>query len=136
MEVVQVNSEVMSALRGKVAFGVDREVGVVSLVGKEGRDTSSGTRRIVVGKFHKREELGPVVLLVVAEDAEVLLQSLVDAFGLTIAFGMIARCEVELHVKSSTNRVEEAGDELGALIGGDMRGNPVLGEDMDDEELG
>ena len=38
----------------------------------------------IVGKFHKREELRPIVLLVVAKDPEELFNLLVDSFHFSI----------------------------------------------------
>ena len=38
----------------------------------------------VVGEFHKGDEFCPVVYLIIAEDAEILFQFLVDSFCLAI----------------------------------------------------
>jgi hypothetical protein len=73
---------------------MDRDGGVVALVGEEGRDVSSGTRSIVVRKLHEGEELRPVVLLVIAIHPDILLQGLVDSLSLTVSFQMITGGEV------------------------------------------
>ena len=57
----------------EIAFWMNGEVWVITLIGKEWRNTSSSTWSIVVGKLHKQKEHIPVVLLVVAEYAQVLL---------------------------------------------------------------
>ena len=88
------------------------EVQVVSLVSKERGHTGSLTRRIVVGELSQRKQLGPVVLLVVAVGAEVLLKGLIDPLGLTIPFRMISRSEMELHTKRCAKAAEEMRDEL------------------------
>ena len=44
------------------------------------------------------KNLKPVILLVVAEDLEVLFQSLIEAFGLTVTFWVVTRGEMNLHV--------------------------------------
>ena len=75
----------------------------------------------------------PVILLIVAEDLEVLFQSLVCTFGLTITFRMITGSVVSSHIKSFTKRVEEAGYEFGATVGGDVFRNTVLGKDVNDK---
>ena len=49
---------------------------------------------------------------------------------------MITGGEVEFHVQSLPQRAEEMGHKLRALVGGDVRGNSVLGEDMEYEKLG
>ena len=73
---------------------------MVAFVGKERRDTSGSARSIVISEFCKWEEVSPVVLLVVAIDAEVLFQSLVSTLGLTITFRMVTRGKVQLDVES------------------------------------
>ena len=48
MEGVKIDGVFLSLFRGKVSFWVDGDVGVVALVGKEGRDTSGCIQSIVV----------------------------------------------------------------------------------------
>ena len=108
---------------------------MVAFVGKEGGNSSSSGRSIVVSKLRERKEIGPVVLLVVAVGAEILFQSLVRAFGLTIAFGVISGGEVESDVEGFGKGMEEVGDELRSAIGGDMGRSSVLGEHMEYEEF-
>ena len=108
---------------------------MVAFVGKEGGNSSSSGRSIVVSKLREQKEIGPVVLLVVAVGAEILFQSLVRAFGLTIAFGVISRGEVESDVEGFGEGTEEVGDELRSAIGGDMGRSSVLGEHMEYEEF-
>ena len=48
MEGIKINGVFSSLFRGKVLFWVDGDVGVVVLVGKEGRDTSGSVQSIVV----------------------------------------------------------------------------------------
>ena len=80
----------------------DSEVGVIALIGKEGRYASGSTRHIIVGEFHKRKEFQPIVLLVVAVNLKVLLKCLIGMLGLTIPLRMIIRCEMQAHVQSLT----------------------------------
>ena len=54
---------------------------------------------VVVGKFCKREQVLPVVLLVVDEDPKVLFKDLVHPFHLPISLGMIHCGEVSLDAK-------------------------------------
>jgi len=83
MQLVKVNSEVMSLRGSEVSFRVDSDVRMVSFVREERRDTCGSVWGIVVGEFGERQQLGPIVLLVVAIDLEVLFQGLVDTFGLS-----------------------------------------------------
>ena len=57
----------------KIAFWINGEVWVITLIGKKWRNTSSSTQSIVVGKLRKQKECVPVVLLVVAEYVQVFL---------------------------------------------------------------
>jgi len=72
-----------------IAFGVNSDVWMISLISEEWRNTGSSTRSIIVGKLHKREEFRPVVLLIVTIYMEVLLECLICAFSLTITFGVV-----------------------------------------------
>ena len=48
---------------------------------------------------------------------------------------MISRGEMQFHIQSDSERVEEMGDEFRSTIGSDMAWNSVLGEDVKNEEL-
>ena len=85
---------------------------MVPFVGKEGRHTSSLTWSVIVGKFCQRKKHRPVILLVVAISMEVLLEGLVNHFGLSVPLGVIPQGEVELHIECSTKAAEEVEDEL------------------------
>ena len=73
-------------------------LGVVAVLDKEWGEARGLMCCIVVCKLCKRQELRPVVLLVVGVDSEVLLQILVDSLGLAIAFGVVTGGEVKVHV--------------------------------------
>ena len=83
-------------------FGVNSDIGVITFVGEKWRDSGSSCGSIVVSELTKREEAGPVVLLVVAEDLKVLLKGLIEPFSLSVTFWVITRCEVNLHVQGLT----------------------------------
>ena len=108
---------------------------MVALVGKERGDSSGSTWSIVVSKLHKWEEISLVVLLIIAVNVEILFQSLVSSFSLTITFGMITRGEVKSDIKSLSKRVEEMGDKLWTPVRGDMGRYSMLGKDMGDKEF-
>ena len=74
------------------------QIGMVTLVSKKGRGTSSCTGSVVVSKFCQGKECIPIVLLIIAEDTKVLLERLISVFGLTITFRVISRSEVKSHV--------------------------------------
>ena len=79
-------------------FRVNCDIGVVTFVGEKWRNSGRSRGSIVVSKLTKREEAGPVVLLVIAEDLKVLLKGLIEPFGLSVTFQVITRGEVNLHV--------------------------------------
>jgi hypothetical protein len=126
----------MSTGRSERMFGVDGDVWMIAFVGEEWRDPSDGTRGVVEGKLSKEQEVGPVVLLVRAVRTEILFESLISPFGLAVGLWMVARGEVELHVKGLAESSEEARDKLRASVEGDMQGDTVFGEDMHDKEFG
>ena len=93
-------------------FWVNGDVEVIAFVGKEWENASCSTQSIIECELHKQKKVGLVVLLVVAENAEVLLECLVSLFCLIITFRIISRSEVKLHVEGFSRKVEEAEDEL------------------------
>ena len=127
MKFVKVDNELMSTL------GVDGDVWVVPFVGKERGGTSRCAQSIVVSEFSEEKEQRPVVLLVIAEYAEVLFKGLVESFSLSVSFRMIARGEVNLHIQRLSEGLEEAGDKLRSAVAGNMRQDSVFGEYMDNE---
>ena len=52
----------------RVGNGLDSGMGVVSVIGVEGRHPGRCMRGIVVREFCERKQLAPVILLVVTED--------------------------------------------------------------------
>jgi len=112
MKFLEVGGVFLSTGGTEAQVGVDCDVGVVAFVGGEGGDTSGCARGVVKSELHKWEEFGPIVLLVVTVDSEVLLECLVRLLGLTISFWVIARGEVQGHSECFSERAEEVGDEL------------------------
>jgi len=77
---------------------VYRDIGVVTLIGEEWGYSSSSARGVIVCEFGEWKEFGPIVLLIVAIDADILFKGLIGPLGLTIAFRMITGGEVKAHV--------------------------------------
>jgi len=136
VEFLEVGGIFLSVGKTEAQVGVDCDVGVVAFVGEEGGDTSGCARGVVKRELHKWEEFGPIVLLVVTVDSEVLFESLVRPLGLTISFWVITRGEMQGDSECFSERAEEVGDELGTSVGGDMGGYSMFGKHMHDEELG
>ena len=58
--------------------------------------TNGRVNRVVVGKLSDGEPILPIILLVIDEDSEVLLNILVNLFGLAISLGVIGSGRVLL----------------------------------------
>jgi len=136
VEFLEVGGIFLSVGRTEAQVGVDCDVGVVAFVGEEGGDTSGCTRGVVKSELCEWEEFGPIVLLVVAVDSEILFESLVHPLGLTISFWVIARGEMQGHSECFSERAEEVGDELQTSVGGDMGGYSMFGKHVHNKELG
>src|SRR5271167_423315 len=52
--------------------GTDRHTRMIAVVGVEGRDQRRAVFGIIIGEFSEGEEVEPVVLLIVAENAKIL----------------------------------------------------------------
>ena len=55
MELGEVDSITVGMFRGELILRMNREVGMVAFIGEEGRHSSGGTRRVVVGEFSQGE---------------------------------------------------------------------------------
>ena len=71
-------------------FRVNSNVWIISFISEEWRNTSSSTQSIIVGKLHKRQEFGPVILLIITIYTKILLEGLVHTFSFSITFGIVS----------------------------------------------
>ena len=108
--------------------------GIVTIVGEKRGDLGGGVGSVVRGELGNREQVGPIVLLVVSVHAKENLQRLIGALGLPISFGMVRCRVVELDPEELAERRHELGGEGGSAIGNDVGGDTVLGEDVSDIE--
>jgi len=106
---------------------------MVNFVSKERGNASSGAWSIIVSEFCQGEEFGPIVLLVIAIDSNVLFQGLICLFSLSIGFRVITRGEMELHIQSCSERPEEVGYKLGASVRSNVRWNTMFREYVHNE---
>ena len=67
---------------------------------------------------------------------EILFESLINLFSLSVSFGIITGGKVNMHVLRFSKESEELGDKLRAAVTSDMGWNSILEENMDDEDLG
>ena len=89
VKLIEVGDKVSCMSQSEVTLRVNSDVRVVALVGIEGHNTGGCTWHVVVCKLSKGQQVEPIVLLVVAVDSEILFQSLISSFGLSITFGVI-----------------------------------------------
>ncbi len=82
---------------------------------------------IVVRELGKREPITPVGLLMVNEDAEVLLHFLVNPFSLSICLWVKGGGCVQCDVEHSVEFFHELGDELWSAVGDDYLGHSMAG---------
>ena len=64
---------------------------VPSIVGVQGSHSGGGHYRVVESVLGQREEVYPVVLLLIEEGPEVCFDNLADSFGLSIGLGVKGR---------------------------------------------
>ena len=64
--------------------------GVISVIGKEGRNASGIVASVVVRKLSIRKKLCPIILLVRCEASKKLLKNLVNSLSLTVGLGMVS----------------------------------------------
>ena len=98
MQVLHVCSHFMSTLQ-RNRFKRNFEFRVESFVGTKQSDTCGRMLGVIVGELCEREQMLPVILLVVDEDPKVLLEELVHPFHLSVSFRMIHCGEVSLDAK-------------------------------------
>ena len=99
MELVEVSDVLVCTSGNKIVFRMDGDGRVIAFVGEERRYSGCSIWSIVISKLGQRKEQTPVILLIVGIHMEILLQGLVDSFGLTITFWVISESEVQLHIK-------------------------------------
>jgi len=63
---------------------IDCEVGIEAIIGIKRRTTNARMLGIVIQEFNERQELGPLVLLMIAVYSEILLDGLIHAFSLSV----------------------------------------------------
>ena len=84
MDHLQLAGEVLSRGVGAVGCNRYRATGVVAVVGEEGGDPCRCVLSVIVDESSQGKELRLVILMVIAIDAQVLLQCLINPLHLTI----------------------------------------------------
>src|SRR5882724_7626319 len=97
MQLFQICGNLVSRIRHDRLKG-NFKFRVKALVGKEGSDCGFRLRSVVVCELCKGEKVDPVILLVIAVYTKVLLQDLIDPFGLAIGLWVVSSRKVGLDV--------------------------------------
>jgi hypothetical protein len=84
----------------------------------------------VEGKFCCRKVFGPVFLIFVTEETEVLFYFLVLALNFAVSFGMIGSSEAGLDIKTPVESTHELGRKLRTAIREDFLRDSVKVEDI------
>ena len=95
---IEVYYKISGSSRGDVMIGVNRDGRVIAFVGIEWGDTSGSVWSVVVCEFCEWKKRTLIILLKVNIHSEVLFESLINSFSLSISFGMITGGEVNTHV--------------------------------------
>jgi len=103
---------------------------VITVVGKERRDERRSILHIVVDKLSNREEITPVILLVVTIDSKILFQGLIDTLHLTVALRMVRSRSVSFDIEQVKRLAGELGDELCATIRDDVGRESMQSPDL------
>ena len=102
VEGVEIDGVLLGTYGSQILLGVDGDVQVVAFVSKEWGHTGSCIQSVIVCELCKRQELGPIVLLVIAVNLQVLFQCLVHSLCLSVVFRMITQGEMEMDIKGLT----------------------------------
>jgi hypothetical protein len=84
----------------------------------------------VQGKFCCREIFGPVFLMLVTEEMEVLLSFLVLALNFAITFRVVGNSEAGSNTETFVKSTHESGCKLGAVIREDFLWDSIKAEDI------
>ena len=94
---------------GGWGWGEQGHAGMETVVSKKRGNCCGRMARVVVGKFCEREEAGPVGLLVVSIDSQVLLQHRIQPLRLPVRLGMESRRAVGL----KSTQLQQPSPEMG-----------------------
>lgn len=95
--------------RGReICLEIDREAGVITVISIERRYARRGIARIIVREFGKRQEIYPIVLLVIAIHPKVLLDGLIHPFRLTVGLRMKRGRQLALNAEVERKRGPES----------------------------
>ena len=87
----------------------------------------------ILGKW---KPLAPSGLAVVDEDAEVLFEPLICAFGLAISLGVVGGAYVLFDIEDAAQFLREVGGETGIAIRDNFVGSAVVWKNMLDVKFG
>lgn len=113
----------------------DGKARIVPLVGEERRHTQRRVVRGVVRKLCQRQQVNPIVLEVVAENAQMLFHRLVNSFSLAVRLRVESGGQVGTDVQHLEEFLPPLRSEGGTTIRDNVRGQAMLAEDMS-EKLG
>ena len=105
-----------------------------TVVGEERGEGGSRMSGVVVAEFRQGEEAGPVGLLIVAVDAEVLFQDRIEPLRLAIRLGMESGGPICVDSQKDKKSAPEVGCEDRIAIADDVRWEAMNADDVLDEQ--
>ena len=88
-------------------MGFEAHARVVTNVKEEGGELCQGMDMVVVLELYIGQQFIPVILLVIAEQAQILFQLLVDLLSLPIGLGVVHCRGVQVHTKEAVQLTGE-----------------------------
>ena len=106
-----------------------------TVISEEERHLDGFLGGTVIRKLSKRKQVESVVLLMIAEDAEVGLEGLIHPFCLTISLRMKSCGFPRINLKDRSESRPEVGGENGAVVGNNGAREAVELDNVGNEEL-
>jgi hypothetical protein len=109
---------------------VNRESGMIIMIGKKWRTLKRGLIEVVDGEFGDRQEVKPVILLIVATYAKILFEDLIHALDLTIDLWMKCGGKTTIDIKDIRERGPKMRGKNRSTIRDDRVRNAMQSDDM------
>src|ERR1700753_1406959 len=104
--------------------------GIVTVVSKERGDLGGGVLCIIICELRNREEVGPVVLVIICVKSQISLNLLVRPLRLTVGLRVISCGIIQLNIQKSAERRHELGGQGGTSVRHYVGRNTMLRENV------
>lgn len=137
MDFVEPGSEIRCSRSSVLRIGEDfgKKTRVKAVISEKRGHLRGFLKRVIVSKLGEGKQVEPVVLFVIAENAEVGLKRLIHAFGLTVCLRMKGGGLTRINLEDGGKRRPEMGGEYGTAVGDDRVREAVETNDVRNEKL-